>query len=51
VWCFAQHPSDPDWILAATHKGMLFGTVDGGATWSKFRREFSEIRGMCWLPG
>jgi photosystem II stability/assembly factor-like uncharacterized protein len=50
VWCFAQHASDPDLILAATHKGMLFGTADGGATWTKLRREFSEIRGMCWLP-
>lgn len=51
VWCFAQHPSDPDWILTATHKGKLFGTSDGGATWSKLRREFSEVRGMCWLRG
>jgi photosystem II stability/assembly factor-like uncharacterized protein len=50
VWCFAQHSSDPDFILAATHKGMLFGTSDGGTTWVKLRREFSEIRGMCWLP-
>jgi hypothetical protein len=51
VWCFAQHPSDPAWILTATHKGMVFCTSDGGATWSKLRREFSEIRAMCWLPG
>jgi hypothetical protein len=29
---------------------MLFGTGDGGANWTKFRREFSEIRGICWLP-
>ncbi len=50
VWCFAQHASDPDVILASTHNGMLFGTDDGGETWRKFRREFSEVRGMCWLP-
>jgi photosystem II stability/assembly factor-like uncharacterized protein len=50
VWCFAQHPSDPDLLLTATHKGMLFGTGDGGSTWMKYRREFSEIRGICWLP-
>jgi hypothetical protein len=29
---------------------MLFGTGDGGSTWMKYRREFSEIRGICWLP-
>lgn len=51
VWCFGQHPSDPTWILTATHKGMVFSSPDGGATWSKLRREFSEIRGICWLPG
>jgi photosystem II stability/assembly factor-like uncharacterized protein len=51
VWCFAQHPADPDLIFTCTHKGMLFGTEDGGQTWSKYRREFSEVRGMCWLPG
>jgi photosystem II stability/assembly factor-like uncharacterized protein len=51
VWCFGQHRADPKLILAATHKGLLFGTADGGATWTKFRREFSEIRGICWLPG
>jgi Sortilin, neurotensin receptor 3, len=50
VWCFAQHPSNADRILACTHKGMLFASEDGGESWSKVRREFSEVRGMCWLP-
>jgi photosystem II stability/assembly factor-like uncharacterized protein len=50
VWCFGQHKSDPNTIVACTHKGMLFGTEDGGETWTKFRREFSEVRGICWLP-
>jgi photosystem II stability/assembly factor-like uncharacterized protein len=50
VWCFAQHSSNPDRILACTHKGMLFASKDGGESWAKVRREFSEVRGMCWLP-
>ena len=50
IWCFAQHPSDPGVILACTHQGMLFGSEDGGHTWAKYRREFTEVRQMCWLP-
>jgi hypothetical protein len=29
---------------------MLFGSADGGHTWQKVRREFSEVRGMAWTP-
>jgi photosystem II stability/assembly factor-like uncharacterized protein len=50
VWCFAQHLSDAERVLACTHKGMLFSTDDGGQTWQKVRREFSEVRGMAWTP-
>jgi photosystem II stability/assembly factor-like uncharacterized protein len=50
VWCFAQHPSNTDRILCCTHKGMLFGSEDGGRTWTKFRREFSEVRSIAWTP-
>ena len=50
VWCFAQHPSDPETILGCTHLGMLFGSTDGGHTWTKYRREFTEVRVICWLP-
>jgi photosystem II stability/assembly factor-like uncharacterized protein len=50
VWCFAQHASDPDVIVACTHLGMLFSSDDGGRTWVKHRREFTEVRVICWLP-
>jgi photosystem II stability/assembly factor-like uncharacterized protein len=50
IWCFAQHPSDPDTIVACTHQGMLFGTRDAGRTWTKYRREFTEVRQISWLP-
>jgi photosystem II stability/assembly factor-like uncharacterized protein len=50
IWCFAQHPSNPDRILAATHNGMLFGSDDAGDTWVKYPREFTEVRAICWVP-
>jgi hypothetical protein len=39
VWCFGQHPSQPDTIAACTLLGMLFVS-----------REFSEVRAICALP-
>ena len=50
VHCFAQHGADPDIILACTQRGMLFGSEDGGEGWTKYRWEFTEVKGMCWLP-
>jgi photosystem II stability/assembly factor-like uncharacterized protein len=50
IWCFGQHPSDPATIVACTHLGMLFGSTDAGRTWTKYRREFTEVRVICWLP-
>ena len=50
IWCFAQHASDPEVLLACTHKGQLFGSEDGGQTWIKYRREFTDVRGIAWLP-
>jgi len=50
VQCLAQHPADPDIIIACTQKGMLYGTEDGGESWVKYRREFAEVKGICWLP-
>jgi photosystem II stability/assembly factor-like uncharacterized protein len=50
VWAIAQHPSDPETIVACTHLGMLFGSTDAGRSWTKFRREFTEVRVICWLP-
>lgn len=33
----SPHPVDPDTVFAATRAGQVFGTFDGGATWSTFR--------------
>jgi photosystem II stability/assembly factor-like uncharacterized protein len=50
IWCFAQHPSNPRRILACTHYGMLYRSENGGDSWTKAPREFTEIRAVCWVP-
>lgn len=50
IWCFAQHPSNPERIITATHNGLLFGSEDAGDSWLKYGREFTEVRAVCWLP-
>jgi hypothetical protein len=37
-------------VLAGTKYGHLFRSVDGGFSWRKEWREFSEITDVAWLP-
>jgi photosystem II stability/assembly factor-like uncharacterized protein len=37
MMAMALHPRDPDQIHCVSRTGQLFGTVDGGATWSEHR--------------
>jgi photosystem II stability/assembly factor-like uncharacterized protein len=50
IWAFATHPADPELILACSHYGQLFASHDGGDSWAKLRREFSQIRALTWTP-
>jgi photosystem II stability/assembly factor-like uncharacterized protein len=50
MWTFATHPADPGLILACSHYGQLFASKDGGDSWAKLRREFTEIRALAWTP-
>jgi len=50
IWCFAEHPSNPDRILMSTHMGQVFASEDGGRRWAKLEREFTEVRAICWVP-
>lgn len=50
IWCVAQHESDPATLVACTFLGMVFVSRDNGETWTKSHREFTEVRGICWLP-
>jgi photosystem II stability/assembly factor-like uncharacterized protein len=50
IWTFATHSTDPDRILTCSHYGQVFISNDAGDSWSKVRREFSEIRALAWVP-
>ena len=50
MWTFAVHAADPGLILSCSHYGQLFASKDGGDSWVKRRREFTEIRALAWTP-
>jgi photosystem II stability/assembly factor-like uncharacterized protein len=50
VWTFGTNAVDPNIVFAATRYGYLYRSDSGGASWTKLRREFSEIAAVCWLP-
>jgi hypothetical protein len=48
----ARHSSDggdPSIIFAASRYGYLYRSDTGGESWTKLRRELSEIAAVCWL--
>jgi photosystem II stability/assembly factor-like uncharacterized protein len=49
-WALAAHSSDPSRLFAGTKYGHLFRSRDGGVTWFKDWREFSEITSIAWTP-
>jgi photosystem II stability/assembly factor-like uncharacterized protein len=50
IWNFAVHPADPDLVLANSLFGELYRSNNGGDSWEKLKREFSEVRALAWLP-
>jgi hypothetical protein len=50
VYGFALNRADPDVIIANTLYGYLYVSLDGGDSWTKLRRELTEVRAMAWLP-
>jgi photosystem II stability/assembly factor-like uncharacterized protein len=49
-WALGVHEADPDLIYAGTKYGDLFCSHDGGRSWRKQWREFSEITAVAWTP-
>ncbi len=51
VWALGVQSDNPDLVLAGTKYGHLFRSEDGGKSWRKEWREFSEITDVTWMPG
>jgi len=50
VWAFGAHSSNPQLLFAGTKYGHLFRSMDGGRSWFKDWRDFSEITAIAWTP-
>jgi photosystem II stability/assembly factor-like uncharacterized protein len=50
VWAFGVHPSNPQLVFAGTKYGHLFRSMDGGRSWFKDWRDFSEITAVAFTP-
>jgi len=49
-WAFGAHAADASLMFAGTKYGDLFRSMDGGASWFKEWRSFSEITAIAWTP-
>lgn len=50
VWAFGTHDADRNLVFAGTKYGHLLRSTDGGKSWFKEWREFSEITSVAWTP-
>ena len=50
VWTVNVQPQDPNLVFAASRYGYLYRSEDGGDSWRKTWREFSEISSVVWIP-
>jgi photosystem II stability/assembly factor-like uncharacterized protein len=50
MWRVAIQADDPDLVFAASRYGYLYRSDDGGDSWHKLSREFSEIADVAWFP-
>jgi photosystem II stability/assembly factor-like uncharacterized protein len=50
IWNFATHAADPNLILANSIYGELYRSADGGESWEKLKKEFTEVRALAWTP-
>ncbi|MEO8388771.1 glycosyl hydrolase [Polaromonas sp.] len=49
-WALGTHAADPNLVFAGTKYGHLFRSTDGGKSWFKDWRDFSEITAVAWTP-
>ena len=50
MWVVRQRADTPNLVLAASRYGYLYHSDDRGQSWTKLRREFSEVSSIIWIP-
>lgn len=50
MWVVNIQPFDPNIVYAGSRYGYLYRSDDGGDSWRKLWREFSEISSVLWVP-
>ncbi len=50
MWTVNIQSTDPQVVFAGSRYGYLYRSDDGGDSWNKVWREFSEISSVMWLP-
>jgi photosystem II stability/assembly factor-like uncharacterized protein len=50
MWVVRTQPDQPSRVLAASRYGYLYESQDGGRTFAKSPREFSEVSSIVWIP-
>ena len=50
MWVVNAQPYDTDVMFAGSRYGYLYRSDDGGESWDKLWREFSEISSVIWVP-
>jgi photosystem II stability/assembly factor-like uncharacterized protein len=50
MWTVTIPPGTPEMAFAASRYGYLYRSDDGGNSWRKLWREFSEVSSVLWVP-
>ena len=50
MWAVAIARENPDLMYAGSRYGNFYRSEDGGDSWVRLWREFSEISGIAWIP-
>jgi photosystem II stability/assembly factor-like uncharacterized protein len=50
MWVVHLQAADPNVVFAGSRYGYLYRSDDGGDSWQKLWREFSEISSVLWTP-
>ena len=51
MWVVNVQDADPEVVFAGSRYGYLYRSDNGGDSWTKLWREFSEISSVTWIPG